>query len=136
MHTLNKSGEIIKKCLGFIKIGVLGTIILSIVLFFFKKNIFSLLASFPVESSFLMIFLIMIYYIIRVWTDTFSIVLLSSNNFKPLMIFTPFQAILAALLEFTLGSKFGTIGLVFGLILSFLFTVTWALPYYSYKLRN
>ena len=136
MNILNKSEEIIQKCFSFIKIGILGTIILSVGLFFFQKNIFALLASFPIKVSSIVIILIMIYYMIRVWTDTFSIVLLSSNSFKPLMIFTPLQALLAILFELVLGAKFGITGIVSGLIISFLCTVSWALPYYSYKKKK
>jgi ABC-type thiamin/hydroxymethylpyrimidine transport system permease subunit len=52
------------------------------------------------------------------------------------MIFTPLQALLAILFELVLGAKFGITGIVSGLIISFLCTVSWALPYYSYKRKK
>jgi O-antigen/teichoic acid export membrane protein len=69
-----------------------------------------------------------IYYVIRVWTDTYGVTLFSINDMRPFWIFTPFQAIIAMLLQIRLASSFGIYGIIGGLSASFLLTMCWALP--------
>jgi len=68
------------------------------------------------------------YYLIRVWTDTFSMILQSISDLRPLWIFVPVQAVLSGSLQWLLAPKFGLYGIVAGVMLSFLITVVWALP--------
>lgn len=79
------------------------------------------------------------YQIIRVWTDTFAMVLQSTSNLKPFWIFVPIQAILSIVLQWVLVPIYGLYGVILGLIASFVFTVTWALPltvWKSYKFHQ
>ncbi len=74
------------------------------------------------------ILLLGVYHMIRVWTDTFAVVLLSINNLKPFFIYAPIQAVLCIVLQWILVPVFGLHGVVLGLIGSFVLTVIWALP--------
>lgn len=85
----------------------------------------------PMENiiiSFELILLLGIYFMIRVWTDTFAMVLLSTSNLKPFWLYVPIQAILCIVLQCLLVPVYGLYGVVLGLIASYVFTVSWALP--------
>lgn len=75
-----------------------------------------------------LIALVAAYFLIRVWTDTFAMILQSISDLRPLWIFVPIQAILSGSLQWLLAPKFGLYGIVAGVMLSFLITVVWALP--------
>jgi len=74
-----------------------------------------------------------VYFLIRVWTDTFAMVLQSGNNLKPLIRILPIQALLSVIMQLVLANYFHIYGLLIGVILSFIFTVVWYLPITSYK---
>jgi O-antigen/teichoic acid export membrane protein len=74
------------------------------------------------------ILLLGVYHMIRVWTDTFAVILLSINNLNPFFIYTPIQAILCIVLQWILVPVYGLYGVVLGLIGSFVLTVIWAIP--------
>jgi O-antigen/teichoic acid export membrane protein len=85
------------------------------------------------------ILLLGVYHMIRIWTDTFAMVLLSISNLKPFWIYVPIQAILSIILQWMLVPVYGLYGVVLGLIASFLFTVSWALPkavWKNYKIHQ
>lgn len=73
------------------------------------------------------------YQIIRVWTDTFGVLLQSMSDLRPFWIFVPIQAVLSSGLQWILSPYLGINGIVLGLICSFLFTVSWGLPMYARK---
>jgi len=75
-----------------------------------------------------LIFLLGSYYMIRVWTDSFSMLLQSMNDLKPFWIYVPIQALISTVAQCFLAPIFGLYGIVLGLLVSFLFTVSWALP--------
>ena len=68
------------------------------------------------------------YQIIRVWTDTFGMILLSKNDLLPFWIFTPVQALINVLMQYFLTPRYGIFGVLAGLVGSYLLTVTWAFP--------
>ncbi len=74
-----------------------------------------------------------IYYIIRVWTDTFSITLQSRNKTKVFMYALPLQACINILFMFTLGYYFKLNGILLSLILCYLLTTAYILPFTHYK---
>lgn len=85
------------------------------------------------------ILLLGFYHMIRVWTDTFAMVLLSISHMKPFWIYVPIQAILSIVMQWVLVPVYGLYGVALGLIASFIFTVSWALPlaaWKNYKLRQ
>ncbi len=79
------------------------------------------------------IFLFGAYYLIKVWTETFSITLQSRNQTKVLMYALPLQACLNIIFMFTLGYYFKLNGILFSLILCNLLTSAHMLPFAHYK---
>lgn len=73
------------------------------------------------------------YQLIRVWTDTFAMILMSMSNIRPLWLTSPVQALLSISLQWYLAQSIGIYGIVIGLILSFLLTASWALPFAVHK---
>jgi O-antigen/teichoic acid export membrane protein len=68
------------------------------------------------------------YFAVRVWTDTFSIVLLSMSELGIFWIWVPVQAIVSLGLQIGLAPFLGVYGIILGLTISFLVTVAWILP--------
>lgn len=68
------------------------------------------------------------YLLIRVWTDTFAVVLQSVSDLAVLWRWVPVQAIISISLQWFLAPLYGVYGIMFGLILSFILTVAWVLP--------
>lgn len=77
-----------------------------------------------------LIFLLGIYQIIRVWSDTFALVLNCTSMLKPFFVLVPIQAALSVIFQFAGASWLGLDGLVMGIIASFLLTVVCGLPWY------
>lgn len=94
-------------------------------LLFFKSNDVQFLQS--------TIFLFGVYFLIRVVTDTFSMVFQSMSYMKVFFIFVPVQVLLIVLFEYFLSLKYGIDGILWGLIGAFSVTVLWGLPY-AFKL--
>jgi len=73
------------------------------------------------------------YQLIRVWTDTFAMILMSMSDIRPLWLTSPIQALLSISLQWYLAQSYGIYGIVFGLMLSFLLTASWTLPWAVHK---
>lgn len=73
------------------------------------------------------------YFVIRIWTDTFAVVLQSGNEMNSLIRIVPVQAVTSVALQIILIYYFQIYGLISALIISYLLTVSWYLPYVSYK---
>lgn len=76
------------------------------------------------------------YYIIRIWTDSFSMLLLSTEHLSMFWKWVPLQATLSVISQYLFASKWGAEGLVAGIVLSFLLTVSWVLPIQTYNVLN
>ena len=90
----------------------------------------------PQEQMIIPISLILLlgfYQVIRVWTDTFALILNSMSSLKPFFVLVPIQAVLSVILQIAGARRFGLNGLVMGIIASFLFTVVWGLPWYVWR---
>lgn len=83
----------------------------------------------PIYVPLSFVFLLGAYQLIRIWTDTFAMVLQSMSEMRPFWLWVPVQAVLSGLLQWYLAPQFGIYGIVLGLIGSYAFTVMWALPY-------
>ena len=77
-----------------------------------------------------------IYYVIRVWTDTYGMILQSASYLRPFWILTPIQAIVSVVTMLLLTPIFGINGVVYSLCLSFILTVAWGLPFAWSRRRN
>lgn len=70
----------------------------------------------------------MSYLAVRIWTDTFAMVLMSCGQMQLMNNYIVWQSLLAVGLEWVLGSHFGIIGIFLGASASFLLTASWILP--------
>lgn len=135
--TRNQWGKIENIYRRYISIGVayilLATIFVLIaipyVIGFFSTN-----EEIVVPTSFIL--LLGIYNIVRIWTDTFAMILQSMNNLRAFSILVPIQAFFSISLQFFFGKIYGINGIVWGIISSYLLTVVWGLPYAFYKTRK
>jgi O-antigen/teichoic acid export membrane protein len=127
----DKIKNYIKKSLFFGAILVIFTIF---ILFFFMNNIIDILGAgkdIKLTNSF--IAFLCLYLVLRLWTDTYAIILQSLSIFNYFWIYVPLQAIINVILLFILVPKMGLNGVLLSLIISFLFTVSWALPLNFYR---
>lgn len=69
-----------------------------------------------------------LYFVIRAWTDTYSMLLQSMNLVAPLWRMVLVQAVLSAGLQWLLSGWYGMNGMLVGLIASFLLTVAVGVP--------
>jgi O-antigen/teichoic acid export membrane protein len=76
------------------------------------------------------------YHVIRVWTDTFSMLIQSSNSLRCLWLWVPIQGVINILLQILLVPRIGIAGIAVALIASFLLTVSWMLPVRVFSLRK
>ena len=122
------------------KYSAIGIILVSIYIlcvFIFKDFILNILApkeNISIGFSFFMLFIV--YYIVRVVSDTYTMFLQSVNVLKIFWIYSPIQAFISVVTQYFLSLKFGINGIVLGLILAFVFTSFWACPYKAYKVLN
>ncbi|MBC8945598.1 MATE family efflux transporter [Xenorhabdus indica] len=107
-------------------------------IYLFKAKIFNLIAKeINYALSFEVLILLAIYFCIRVWTDTYAMLLQSMNHLKILWFFVPFQAGISILSQWYLSKNLGINGILLGLIFSFLLTVFWGLPLaYKNKIKQ
>lgn len=72
--------------------------------------------------------LLTFYTLVRIWTDTFAMILQSMNDLKVLWVTVPIQSFLSIFLQILGARWFGLPGMIVGLILCFVLTVAWVLP--------
>jgi len=77
----------------------------------------------------MLILLLGAYNLLRVWTDTFAMILLSMSDLTLLWMITPLQAFISVASQWYLAQLFGLYGILLGLILSFVLTASWILPW-------
>ena len=111
--------------------------ILGFVIILFFPRILSLLGAGRIAPVGLFLPLMaLLYILIRVWVDTFAAGLLSFGNAKEINKIVFLQALLSILLQWFFGKHLGPSGILIGIILSFLFTVFWSLPFKFYGLLS
>lgn len=76
------------------------------------------------------------YYLIRVWTDYFAMLLAGLERAKEMFHYTIFQAIISIIAQVILVRYFGLLGIMLGLTVSFLATVAWLIPRKVYQIRK
>jgi len=121
----------------YLPIGLVFMFIFTLGVGLYGNDVFTILVkNITATASTVFILLLGIYYFLRVWTDTFAMILQSANELKPLRIALPFQALVGISLQIFLGGLFGVNGIVLGLLLSFVLTVSWYFPFRVYRLLN
>ncbi len=68
------------------------------------------------------------YYLVRVWSDTFAVVLQSMGQLRPFYVMVPAQAVVSIAAQLAGLRWLGLPGIPLGMGLSFLLTVAWAAP--------
>jgi len=75
-----------------------------------------------------------LYFLLRVWTEAFTTILMSRDRLRIFGLFVPFQAAISAIAQVFLSRRFGVYGILAGLIVSFLCTSAWVLPLEYWRL--
>ncbi|WP_026765957.1 MATE family efflux transporter [Selenomonas ruminantium] len=126
--------RVIAYCRRYIFIGVFIVLIcmlFSIMFMPYLANV--LLHGNHIDISNWFILMFGVYYVLRVWTDTFAIILQSRNDMRPFLLMVPLQAVLSVTLQCLLVKTYGIYGVLAGLMLSYVITVVWYLPYKVYR---
>lgn len=76
------------------------------------------------------------YSLLRVWSDTFSTLIMSAGKTAVLCMIVPVQAVISLTLEYLGAYYYGLPGFMLGLSASFVLTVAWALPLYLGRLSK
>jgi len=114
--------------------GVLFFVLFTLSFYFYNHFFLQLLSpelTFSLGTTTIILFCV--YYILRVWSDTFAVVLQSFNFIKPLWLLVPFQAAISIFFQIKFSQIYGINGVLLGLILSFVLTVVIFLPYFVYQ---
>ena len=125
----HKWDDVKKKMRGILCVGLLFMALATISLFWLMPFAFHFLApSSSLDMSIALMSLFGFYYMVRVWTDTFAMLLQSMNDLRPFWIYVPIQALVSIIAQWILAPSLGLYGILLGLLISFLLTVSWALP--------
>lgn len=114
--------------------GVGGMILFTAGLYLFMPyliNVFSPQEKIIVPGLFIL--LSGLYFILRVWNDTFVTLLVSMSKFRQMFIIAPLQIVLSVSMQILLARKFGIYGIAGGLIIAYLLTSAWFLPKIAFK---
>jgi O-antigen/teichoic acid export membrane protein len=137
-NELFNTGQYLKLKKSLFKYSVLGILLMIIGIFgvyLFKDYVLKILApNLNITVGLIFFILFIIYYILRIISDTYAMFLQSVNSLKIFWIYTPFQAVISISAQYFLSSKYGLYGIIFGLIISFILTSAWICPYKSYKI--
>jgi len=133
----NNLKEIRKKIHVNMLYGLIITLFLSMIIIYFKDDIFLLVSGVKnLQITYTTALLTISYILIRVWSDSYAKILQGMNEINILIYLVPFQAVLSITLQYILGKEYGINGIIIGLTFSFLFTVAWVLPLKFYKLTK
>jgi len=129
-YRIRKEWNKLKKTVAVNVIGGVFFIFVSTFIFYlFKSTLYRILSPMLDANISMYIFILLaIYFSVRVWCDTFAMLLQSMNALKVLWLLVPCQAIISGWAQWVLADKYGILGVLIGLTLSFLLTVFWGLP--------
>jgi O-antigen/teichoic acid export membrane protein len=110
-------------------LGSLITLICTAGFIFLKNWLFNFFSKEPLSVGLNIVLMMCVYQLVRVWTDTYAMLLQSVNRMKRFIFFVFVQATLSVGFQIFFVRYFALMGILIGLILSYLLTVTWFLPY-------
>lgn len=87
-----------------------------------------------IQFGFGYIGILLLYFLIRVWTDGFTVIVVASGNTKKILPAVFAQAVISAPLQYFMGRQFGILGVIGALCICFLTTVSWYIPRRAYLL--
>lgn len=126
-----------KRISNLLLIGAGMVVVLGGIVIMFMGNIAGIISHGKItEVPLTLTFLFLVYMLLRIWSDTYAMALLSVNETSILNRYVPFQAAISIASQVLLGNKFGTTGILLGIIVSFLATAAWILPRAFYKLTR
>lgn len=112
-----------------ITIGIIFFVLSGIVLAFLMPYIVKVISpSIDIFIPVSFIAMLTVYHLIRIWTDTYSMALQSMSDLSALWKWTPVQIIVNFLLQYFLSTILGVYGIITGLIISYIVTLSWILP--------
>lgn len=122
-----------QKVIGFTKrLLPIGFAILTASAIFFaliKDDISLLLSpSSPIRIADSVILAASLYFLVRIWTDTFAMLLQSAGDLKMFFYAVPLQSLITLISQYYLSNKYGAAGVFTALAISFVLTVGWILP--------
>ena len=79
--------------------------------------------------SLLLVVSVGIYSVLRIWTDTYAMILQASGRIDVLLRIVPVQALVSVVCQIVLCQQYGVAGVPAGVAISFILTVAWYLPY-------
>lgn len=82
------------------------------------------------------VLLFTLYIAIRIWTDTFGMVLQSMNHLRTFWIVVPLQSVLSICFQIVGARVMGLPGVIVALSLCFLLTVSWILPFMCLRIAR
>lgn len=119
---------------------VLGAVVIvsgSIVLLLLRVPIGHILSpSEYIDLPATMIPLFALYWLVRVWSDTYAMLVTSASKPEILSFVAAPQAALSLVLGYFGAKVYGLPGLMLGMTTSFILTTVWALPFYMRRLRH
>ncbi len=124
--TLGRFKEVMRRLRYFCFLGVLGVIFFAGAVYAFSDLSKGFL---KISLSAFSILAFGFYLCIRVVSDFHAMALQSHSKLFSFFFLVPIQAGLSLVLQYVLGSRFGIVGILLGLSLSYLLTVFWALPW-------
>lgn len=120
-----------------LKFGISIAVACGVLIIIFKDPIFNILTGGEVANiSNFFIVSFLFYTLARIWTDTFTFALQGCGKVNLINIFLPIQAIVSCGGQYYLGGAFGATGILWGMILSFLLTATWIVPYHFFRITR
>jgi len=113
----------------YIALGIVLIILSTLLIAIFRPQIMRLLSpTTPVPLGLGLISLFGVYFVIRVWTDTFGMILQSISAMKIFLTVVPVEAAIAVPLQIIFVRRFGPLGIPAALIVAYLCTVSWVMP--------
>ena len=123
-----------QKIKGLLIIGLIGGLFAGLCLVFSMEWIMLLLTGGKVVVVSTTLMLIWVCYIlIRIWSDTFAMGLMSFNKMSVMNGYITFQGVINVIAQYIFASYFGLSGILLGLICSYVVTASWILPKHFYK---
>lgn len=125
----NKWKEVLQKIRKYLSMGVVYLVFSTLIIYYFNFEIKGLLMpDTNFKPSSILVFLFGFYFVVRVWSDSFQVVLQSNNQLRTLILVSFFNLFLNVTLQWLLVESYGLIGIVLGLIIPALLTTAWAYP--------
>jgi len=132
LQIARKYNDIKQITIRHLSFGFLGAMLFSGLIYFFSGYVFSLFGV-GVTPSAELIMLFGVYNLLRIWTDTFGMLMQSMNILYPLWFLVPLQALITIISQYFLCDYFGLTGIVIGLITGYILTVAPICPVIIYR---